>query len=421
MPDEQNGDVTPTPPTNVENENPTYTPEGSPTEFLAPDDSLTPAPDAPAIQPVEQTTPFAPTPAPEFGPKKSKKPLFIGLIIAGVLLFLSGGTALAYNYWYQNPDKVVSDAIVNTITAKSVSATGTFEIETEDYKLNVVASGKTSPEAHSQVAVKISYSADDINVTVDGQGIYSAEGDIYVMLKDIKKLIASIEEQSDGQISFEVFGGVIEKVDGKWVKIGKEDLGDFSEEYEKTQKCFADISKQLEEDTSFRRAVEDETKELYQNNKFIIVDEKLGSRTINGQGSLGYLLSSDDEAADAFFTGLADTQIGKKLKECDQSVTFEDIVGQTAKEDEGTETRVELWVSRFGHYITEFNVRSNEDGTKASLVLNPIFNKDEVVEIPTDAIPFSEVQADIESALEDYSASYYDSYEDTEVTTTEFN
>lgn len=413
MRDDQNEDVTP-PPTFDTDNNPA-------TQEPAPSDGFS-EPVQPTPQPVEPTPVITTMPTPEFGPKKkSKKPLIIALIAVGVAALLFGGTALAYNYWYQNPDKVVSDAIVNAVTAKSVSATGTFEIKNDDYKLTVEASGKTSPDANSQVAVKLSYTADDVNVTVNGEGIYSAEGDIYVKLKDIKKLTATIEEQSDGQISFEVFGGVIEKVDSKWVKIGKEDLGDVNEDFEKTQKCFADISKQLEEDAAFRRAVEDETKDLYQKNRFIIVDEKLASRTINGQGSLGYLLSSDDAVADAFFTGFAETQLGKKFLACDDSIKFDDIVSEDAKKDEDSETRVELWVSRFGHYITEVNIHSNQDGTEASLVLNPTFNKDETVEVPTDAIPFAEVKADIEKALEDYTMSYYDSYSDTEVTTTEFN
>ena len=362
---------------------------------------------------------FEPTP-----PKKRKKAFIIGAIVAGAAALLIGGGALAYNLWYQNPNKVVSDAIVNAITAKTISATGVLEVETDDYKLKVEASGKNSLEAHSNVAVKVTYSADDVNFVVDGEGVYSAEGDIYVKLKDARKLADSIEEQSNGDVSFEVFDGVINKVDGKWIKIGKEDLGDVSEEYEKSQKCVADISKQLEEDASFRKTVEKETENLYKSHPFIVVGDKLGSRTINGAGSLGYKLTGDEKVADEFFTSFGDSQLGKKFKDCNKDIDFSNIFNEsTDKEDKSTgTTEAEIWVSRFGHSITEVNLKGEDDGSKGSLVLNPVFNKNEKVEIPSDTIPFTELQKDIEKAYEEYYQSYYDDYySNASGTSTEFN
>lgn len=356
-------------------------------------------------------------------PKKGKKPLIIGLIIAGAAALLIGGSALAYNVWYQNPNKVVGDAIVNAITAKTISATGTLEVEADDYKVKVEASGKNSLEAHSNVAVKVTVESEDINLTVDGEGVYSAEGDIYLKVNDARKLADSIEKQSDGEVSFEVFDGIINKVDGKWIKIGKEDLGDVSEEYEKSQKCVADISKQLEEDASFRKAVEKETKDLYKAHPFIVVGDKIGSRTINGQGSLGYKLTGDEKAADEFFTNFGDSQLGKKFKDCNDDIDFSKMFDEsTTKEDETGTTDAEIWVSRFGHTITEVNVKGEDEDAKASIVFNPIFNKNEKVEIPSDVISFKELKADIEKAYEEYYQSYYDDYySSSSATSSQFN
>lgn len=358
-------------------------------------------------------------------PKKNKKGLVIGLIVAGALALILGGGALAYNVWYQNPQKVVTDAIVNAITAKTVQATGSLKLENDEYTLSIEASTKTTMDADGQAAIKLTYKADDFAVSVDGEGIYSADGDMYIRVNDLKALVASIEEQSDGQIDFTMFGGVISKVDSKWVKIGKDDLGEFSEEYEKSQKCVAGISKQLDEDASFRRSVEAEIKDLYQEHQFILVGDKLGSRTINGQGSLGYVLDADAELADAFFTGLADTELGSRLEECNEEIAFDEIVSDDAKKDDGTETKAEIWVSRFGHSITELKLTADEDGTKGEIIVNPVFNKEESIEIPTDVITLTELKADIEKALEEYYAEYYSAlygaYGSTEATSTQFN
>lgn len=346
-------------------------------------------------------------------PKKSKRLIFIGAIVAAALVVFGGGGALAYNVWYQNPEKVVADAIVNAITAKTVSATGTFDLETDDYSMNVEVSARNSSEGDAASTIKLDYTVGDYSLSMSGEGMFSADGDLYVKVNNVRDLIDSIEEQSSLEGAYDVFDDIITKVDGNWIKISKDDLGEVSEEYEKTQKCLADISKSIESDATFRKTIEKETARLYQENKFIIVGDKIGSRTINGQGSLGYTLTGDAEVADDFFTKFGDTELGKRLKECNKDISYDDIVSDSAKEsEEESETVVEIWVSRFGHSITEISIKSDEDGTKGSLVINPEFNKNETVEIPTETIPFSELQSDIENAYEDYYASYYETYYD---------
>ena len=178
-------------------------------------------------------------------------------------------------------------------------------------------------------------------------------------------------------------------------------------DYEKTQKCYADISKSLESDKSFKDTVVKETGDLYSKNKFIVVGEKLGSRTINDQGSLGYTLTGDKAKADAFFTGFAETALGKKFKECDDTFKFEDVVSDVIGDsaDEG-KTTAEIWVSRFGHNVTEFKIVGENDGTKATFVMNPVFNKNEAVEIPTDFVTFSELRSDLETLFSSPSPHY---------------
>ena len=355
--------------------------------------------------------------------KKLSKGALVGIIFAGALVLLGGGTALAYNFWYQNPDKVVSDAIVNAVTAKTVSATGTAEIKAKDYTLKIDVSGRNSLEANSTFAAKVSVKGDGFDYTIDAEALYGAEGDIYLKLNDAEKLAKSFEEQSDGQVSFDVFESVIKKIDSKWVKISADDIGDFSDDLKEAQQCSADISKKLDSDTAFRKQVMDETQDLYKEHPFIVVGDKLGSRTINGQGSLGYTLTGDSKEADAFFTGFGDTVLGKDFKKCNEDVKFEDIISDDFdKENSSTKTEAQIWVSRFGHSITEFNMTAEDDDASGSFVINPVFNKNEAVEVPTDFIPFSELKADIEKAYEDAYSSYYSDYTyESDATATEFN
>lgn len=77
-------------------------------------------------------------------PKKSKKGLMIGLIIVGVLAVLGGGLVSAYTFWYSNPNKVVSDALINTITAKTSIYAGNINVDSDNTKVRVSINAQTS-------------------------------------------------------------------------------------------------------------------------------------------------------------------------------------------------------------------------------------------------------------------------------------
>lgn len=348
-------------------------------------------------------------------PNKKRKLFIIGAIVAGAIVLFGGTSASAYFFWYQNPEKVVADSLVHAITAKTVSVTGAATVEgTAGYKLKIEASGHNSLNGNVSGGVKLTISSKEVSATIEGEGIFSVEGDIYVKVKDVQKLLDSFEEQSNGAVSYDAFGPVVKKIDGNWIKISKDDLGEVSEEYSKTQKCLADVSKSLDSDASFRKTAETDIEKLYKENKFIIIGDSLGSRTIGGQDSMGYPITADRTKADAFFTGFESTQLGKKFKECDDSIKFSDFADDYNK-DRTTAPEVQLWVSRFGHTITELNWKASDDEAKGDIVINPVFNKNEAVAIPADTVSLKEVLSDIESAYSDLIYSSYESEMDTSV------
>lgn len=339
-------------------------------------------------------------------PNKKRKGLILGAIIAGAVLLLGGGSVSAYTFWYQNPEKVVTDALVHAITAKTVSATGVVTVEgTEGYTLKVEASGRNSTDANATVAVKLTLTSDELNVALNGEGIFSKDGDIYLKVTDLQKLLDSFEEQSNGQVSYDAFSAVVKKIDSKWIKIGKDDLKDVSEDMSKTQTCFAEISKKLESDKSFRNKAVSETEKLYKENNFITIGKELPSRTVNGQDSKGYPVTGDQTKAKAFFKGFGDTQLGKEMQNCDDSLKFSEFADDY-NSNQKTESTIELWVSRFGHEITEVNWKISDNEAKGSIVVNPVFNKNEAVVIPAESVKWSEVVAEFEKAYGEMFTSY---------------
>ncbi len=80
------------------------------------------APQTPAPPPVTFVTP----PEPANLRKSNKKGLFIGFALAFVVLLTGGGAFAFYTYQNNNPEKVLADALANTISSfgeKSPSTT----------------------------------------------------------------------------------------------------------------------------------------------------------------------------------------------------------------------------------------------------------------------------------------------------------
>ncbi len=333
--------------------------------------------------------------------------MIAGIVTAALLILLGGGSALAYTLWYQNPDKVVGDALVNAITAETVSGTGNIEIKNDDYTVKMELSGRTTTEATGLLDVKFDYTADDVSYVVNGEGIFGPEGDLFLKLDNPKELTDKLSEQSGGTVDYStIFSGVIEKIDGNWVKISSKDLEAYSPDFKDTQKCIADYTTSLKNDKALQKTVSREIVNIYTANKFINVTENLGTKDINGASSLGYKLAFDAEKSKAFTGALADSQLGKKLKECDESFDFKAIAEDMSTEKDEV-TKTELWVSTFAHEITEITVSGDDEAGTGFIKFQPVFNKNEAIAIPENTVTLEELSADIEQAYSEYYTQYY--------------
>ncbi len=386
-------------------------------------------------QPVSQTT-TPPTPAgtapqplasqqppitPYAPPRRRRKGLLIGGILAGALVLLGGGGALAYNLWYQNPDKVVHDAIVNMIKAKTIQGTGNFVVSSDDYKITVKTDGR-SDSASGLVNVEADFEfgsdAAKFALKLHGSGMYKDDV-FYVKLGGVREIFdtfAANAEDIDTRTKNQIIA-VIDKIDDKWISIKASDYEDVSKEVSEQQACISRAMKTLSQDESVERELVD----LYKANQIVQVVNQLDTR----DGSFGYEIELDRDKAAAFVEGIADTTYGKSMKECDDSIDFKEIAESVKKADlDGSSkprVRMELWVSRFGHEITEFSVKVEDDTASAEFVTNPEFNKDVTIEAPSDAISLKDLMADIEKIIQSYSADMYAPQDDPYAMDSEFS
>lgn len=365
-------------------------------------------------------------------PKKSKKGLIIALSSAVVAVLLIVAAILVYNLVYQNPQKVVHDAVVNAIKAKTATLSGqiTFAQETTDAKADVKVSLDTASNEKADGSAK---AAVDIRLTpTQGAGEslkLSATGEFrligetaYIKIDNVRDSIEEVMMYSGqaGEVPAQL-DAIVSKIDGQWISIAPSDYEEDSKEASAAQKCLAKVGADFSSDKTMQKEIID----LYKKNTILKVEDSLGSKDINGTGSLGYRVTADEDATREFIKGVADTEYGKRLHSCDESIDLSSIADDITNVSESTNSvessEVELWVSRFGHHITQLNTTTTykADGSvvsqKLTSELRPVFNKAVTVEEPKDAVSLKDLLADLEKVYSSYapsvSSSAYDDYE----------
>ena len=124
-------------------------------------------------------------------PKKSRKGLIIGSIIAGALVLFGGGGVLAYNVWYQNPEKVIFDAITHAMTAKSATGKGEISLKSDEFALKVTFDGENSgSDGRVNAKVKMEGESDGESLAIDVTASVLIKGEtLYFKLDNVQKTI----------------------------------------------------------------------------------------------------------------------------------------------------------------------------------------------------------------------------------------
>jgi hypothetical protein len=356
----------------------------------------------PDVAPTVSTPePFvAPTPLPVDSPvapvatpvtKKSKKPLILGIILVAFFALLGGGSVLAYNLWYQNPEKVVTDALINVVTAKTAVYTGTMTVENTTLKVTVDTTLKQA-EAAAGMDAKVSITAGGKNYSVNGSALVDASGDLYFKVEKIDSIVAEFKTQYDltDAAQSALIDKLVAKIDGTWIKVSSADLKDFSATAGTAKTCVNDTVKKFKDD----KAAIAEVTDLYKKHPFFTISKKLGEK----DGSLGYVIDGDTPALIAFGEGLKTTKIYTALHDCDNSFTIDTSKIDTSTTSNGNGT-VELWVNSWSHQITKLSFNGTSDGDTTSGVITPIYNQPVQVATPSTSVTLSQLKTDIEDLL----------------------
>jgi hypothetical protein len=356
-------------------------PLSQPSEVPEPLQPLPPQP----ISPVVETPPAGLPMAPQ---QKLRPKWLLPVIIAAVLVVLGGSSALAYKFWYQNPQKVIGDGLMHAIEAKSMTYKAMVQHKGTSGTVNVVVTGVSKDGANS-ANTSVGMVVDGKTYTLKGSVVVNKNSDIYLKVANVDTLLADFEAQLPVSAR-QVVTDFVKKINDQWIVISNEKIKTFSDAYAKMQKCTQSVVEKIQSDKSYSSEIVD----LYKAHPFLKITKELGSK----DGSLGYEVSDNQKEDKAFSEGVKNTKAYKMLHECDSSLTID------TQETSGTTstTTVQIWVSRWSHEITKITANDKDDDGTTAISFEPVFNTGSEVKAPAKAKSVDELMNDIqqlESAL----------------------
>ena len=346
-----------------------------------------------------------PTPQPQYNgvpmqPKKKKTGLIIGIVLGVIALIAIISAVLVYFLWWQNPEKMVTDAVSNAIMAKKMTADGKVVIDMRDQgkiELNVKAatdSGKSKADIDAKLAVK----GVEKNIPLKGDVVLGDDGTIYVKINNFKELYGSLlevvmESSSGGKISrtqmeayrdqtLKKLNSEINKMNGTWMKVSPDEIGS-------KYKCGINALKKIQSDESARK----ELAQIYQKNSlFTIKDSKISDRN----GGRGFELQGDNSKLSKFNDEFKKSSAGKALSKCGKSNSY-----KSSESSSIDESSLKVWVDRSSHELKAVELKGNDKKASVEISFDINVNKSEEIKVPSSAESLKEF---IEGFMEGYSS-----------------
>lgn len=289
--------------------------------------------------------------------KSSHTKLIIILVSSGLAVLVLIALIVGY-VWYQHPQKVVTDSLINLMNTRAVTADGTVKLKSDvaDVTATITSgtsrAGSTKSGADIEVILKQANENAEHKITLAADVVTEKNGTVYFRLEHLRDSVKAalkhmLATNIDDSIALEEtvntlydrFDPLLVQLDNKWIKISP--TGGDSHDSAQAYSCIQEATASLRDDPSARR----EVAESYKNNQFITVDKK--SATLS---SYTYKLGIEKRTAQSFIKAIENTSFGKKLKSCNSDI-FRTMQGPTSQHTSTSSGEVTIDVSRWTHQL----------------------------------------------------------------------
>jgi len=366
-------------PQTTANPNPFAIPPGQPAAsavspgnpFVATGGAIGSAVNAPAMppqQPVGFVQPVATGAMPMASRPKKFPWLVVGLGLGSLAII---GIVLGYFLWYQNPEKVLADALAKMIVANSMTVSGSIEVVgSGEYatieKVEVLIDNEMDTvSGKTDVSLKMSLK-DMKPIVIKASSVVIGVDEIYVRfdgVMDVVNIVMGDFGDTPGLSSvLEVIEEIAKKIEGRWIKISYSELLGDNEEFTKQIDCYNGVLEKVSNDKRYQQ----EIVSLYKKNKFVIIRKELGMQ----DGAYGFELSANPKAAMRFAMSLRNTSLYEEMAKCNESLTdlgeeseeymeeyLNDLPDDILDElPDGTMFKLTVWVSALKHELKTLQI-----------------------------------------------------------------
>lgn len=333
---------------------------------------------------------------------KNKKKIFFGALISLAILLASSSSSFALVSWYQNPQKVITDSLINMLTTRASVYTGSVKFTSDDIKISVDLTAKQENLTAGSLAAKVTVNISGKDYDVNSDALMDSKGDLYIRLQNLGDIV-NVAETSLGIIPNSTnfltsVDKLVKEIDGTWIKINNDDLKQYSSDTSTAKTCTSDALKKINSD----KATYLELFDLYQKRQFIVMDKSLGQKG----DSLGYSLKVDTTALKSFQEGLVKTKIYKSIHDCDSNIVANTTDIDKVATSPATTDKIELWTNIWSHQITKI-VASSTDNNRTSFeaTLMPQYNQKVTITAPSTSITVSQLQTYVQDVAQAFQSS----------------
>ncbi len=376
----------------------------APITTLQAPESIVPAAAMPTINqaPLAAPQPAGAAPTEPAGNKKSR--LIVG-IVAAVVIALGVAGAAAFAVINSSPDKILTDAAINTFKAKSVASKGSiiFEDTANKGKVTLNFASKTiSQKIEGSLDAELVVDYGSFSTSVKGSGVLDKEGYGYVKIDDAPKLVSALNEYyvTDLKVPAEYAAQITQpldafakKIDGQWIKIDKKYFDNYLKDFESSRSC----SQKATDTFSTNPAWQAQVADVYAKNKFVTITDVGDKYKDDNKDNYVYDLKLDDDKAKQFDTAFAkETEFGKALEKCTKT-TEEDA--EVSSETKVSDLATTVWIDRASRTFTRVKLDASDKQSKFTVDATLDTAQDTSITAPKATLTIEELQQDVNGIL----------------------
>ncbi len=335
-------------------------------------------------------------------PRKSHKWLIIIIIL--VVLIAAGAAIWWYmDYLNNKPEKVLSDALTNTMTnvlnrtpfTSLSDLTVNSKIEDQPFTAKLHLDNKQANNDTENTAT-VDFQSGNINVSLTGSLITIDTNTAYIKLDNLTKTSQQLFASSpDLRPTIKQLDPLIKKIDGQWIKF---DLSSVSQATG-AQSAQADACSKAVDNLKISKADQPNIGKLYSQYPFIDVTKVYPAEVVAGVKSFHYEIGLNTDKAVAFskaaieLPSFADVKASCKLDGSKIDQAYQDYKDQQKGANQQVKPTVQLWISQKTRLPNKVMVDVNDTNLTAALSSVLQINAPNVqISAPPNSIPYSDVQ-----------------------------